>query len=836
MTQAAPWEKYRQQQTPAGPWTRYQQSTPPPAVAAPPEPAGPPQVPIEGEVTPRSTAPAEDASFFQDPGRALTLATQDLARGASSLVGLPVDLATFALNTGATGVELAADAVGLDVNVPRIDKPIGGSEQLTGLAEDGLEAVGVDTIPYDERTLGERTVGNINTLGVEAVGTGAGLLRAAGRRFVDGVRPQLGDDLLRPYAETPTRTAVQDAGAAAGAGTSLTAAQEWTPEDSSAQTVAEFVATLFGGVTGAQLTDAARRAGPAAARTATGAAQGSTAREIPYDSDGSPTPNRVADKTARALKGGLDDAQANTVADTVAETVRDFRNEGLPVPTVGAIAGRPEIANVEVSARTREGAPFQNRDNTVRQAATDRINEIEPTGDPAAARDRASQIDANRRLAAERTLDQPTERVERANEAVEASEELNRQYGRNVRGTNTVGEQQAASGQFFDNATEKTLDPMTKEKNARFDAPDADVDITPLTDVAQRVEEGLGELRPGDRQAPLDAIKRIKSLLPKTETTDTGVLGADGKPITREIETGGSASWQELSKLRRDLSAAQAAARDAGSFELADSIQELKQGVDDIAETLVAEGGEVGEQVAEAQRYYRDIYAPVWAQKNSPNRQLRDDVQQGKNPQRETALDLYNLTGQPTPRAVQDLRNIVRSSSDPDEARAAIERYVAADLGQSVIDFDGNIDINGLRKWMENRQALLDDPEFSNIKQQAEELLQNAVNNRDRTNALRQEAEKFAADLKAAEGARDATLARLDQSALKLVMDRAPSKAVEAVMGGKDPASQMREVMSEFAGNEAATRGWRRAVADHVYKKVRTTQLGPEGDRQISLA
>lgn len=840
---------------------RQQMATPTaqPAPAPQPDPGAEPGVPLSGmgpdggnldwtdpgyvaAAQPRGRdGPPQFVGEDQRIPRPLVVGAQGAGRGLANLAGLPVDLATAGINLGVAGAEGAANLFLDDedeISLPRSDRPIGGSENIASTAGTIADTVGVPLVDPAEMTTAERGVYNINALGTEALAGGAGLARAAARRFArPNTAPSAADGLLRPYAETPGRTAAQDIGAAAAGGSALTAAQELPADGPVNRSVAEFLSTLFGGVTGAQVADLGMRAVPAAGRAATRQGAGGIARDVPLDDQNMPTRNRVADKAAARLKGDMSDDRARSIADTIAETVRGFLDDGLPVPTTGAIAGDPQMAQLEVGARTRNPVQFMRRDTQIKGAAADRIGSIGEGGDPEQARAFARDVDATRRLEAELSVEPATAAAERAAEDVTAAQRQAQEFGRGARPANTVGVKQGASAAFFRNATEDTLDPMTAAKNARFDAPQAGIDIEPLAEVAQKVEDGLSKLRAANFQAPVDVTARIKKLLPETTETPTGVLDDAGNPVTRSETTGGTVEWQELSKLRRDLSLAQTKAREAGSFELADTIGDLKRGIDDEADALGAAGGRAGEQIAEAQRYYREVYAPVWAQPGSPNMALRDSVQRNKGKiEPEKALELYNLTGQPTPRAVGDLRNIIRASKNPAEAKAAVSNYVAADLGSSVIDYEGNVDIPKLRSWIEDRQALLRDTEFADIKQQVDELLAGAVNNRDRVNALEAAAKDQAEALRGAEANRDASLRRLDDAALRLVIDRTPSKAVAGVFGAEDPPAAMREIVGDLSGNEAALAGWRRAVAEHVQQRVQTTKLTPDGDREVSVA
>lgn len=767
-----------------------------------------------------NTPPPASPEPAGGPMRALQVGAQGVGRGLASLVGLPVDLASMAMDAGGWVLEKGAGALGYDIETPDFSaNALGGSESIRRGAGELAAQAGMPPIPYDDMSGSERLAYNVSRLGSEATAGGAGLARTAATRFArPGTSPGIGDALLRPYANEPAAALRTDAAAGAGSGAAVTGVDQMVPEDSPMRPLADTVAVIAGGATGAVLPNVAQRAAQRALTP--------NLSSVPMGADNAPVPTAVADQAAEMVQRGRTEGQNQMLAGDIARQAEQFRAEGLPTPTVGAMAGgdAPNIAVVENQMRSRNPAPFIDRDRQVRAAASERVDSMAPEGaDPQAARDTAGARLAQDRARAEAPVARAQDQMGRAESAATVADENRLAFGREqVPPGGVTAAQQRASTSFTDNvmgqqgdapADTGGLRAMTGRKNELFDATDAQADLTPLAETVQRVEDGMRQLAPAGAQAPVDAMARVKTL-------------AEGGSDT--------VSWQELSKLRRDLSAAQTKARGAGAFELSDNIQDLKSGIDRIADDLAQQPG--GESIAQAQQYYRDVYAPVWAEQTSVNRQLRDAAFSGQPVDPAKVLDLYDLTAKPTPRAVEDLGRIVQVAKDPREAQSAVRRYVTADMAGSVIDADGAVNIPRLRAWIDHRSALLNDPRFAEIGREVQSVLQQAVNNERTAAGLKREVEQAAQALRQAEGTRDTTLARIDKSALRILLDNDPQQAARRVLASNDRAAAAREITERLGGDEAALAGWKKIMADEVRRRVQTTRMTDTDTREIGLA
>lgn len=801
------------------------------------------------ENTPTPRVPEPESG----PLRALQVGAQGVGRGLADLAGLPVDLASMAMDAGGWAAERGARALGYEVELPRFTgRAVGGSDSIREGASAAADAAGVPAVPYDEMSGSEQLAYNVSRFGTEAVSGATGLARTATARFAQpGTTPRMGDTLLRPYVEDPAAAVARDAGAGVGAGAAVTGVDQLVPENSSFRPAADLLAVLAGGVTGAEAVDAATRVPSALARRATGG----IAPEIPLDEASNPTSVRVADKTARVAQEGRSRTENEAVARSIGDEAERYRAEGLPVPTSGVLSDDPGLAGLESGVRSRNRSQFVAPDQRVQSAAIDRVAGMAPENADTTLPGRVAQqrYDAEAGAARETRSLAQGELDAASRQQLMADQEAS-QIGGRVAVTDPTTRMQRASGEFAENVIGQPTDTaapngglraMTREKNRLFAAPDAEVEISPLAETAQTVRDGISRLQAANMQAPVGVLDRLDKLMPRlsSETVESGLVDAAGGRITRQREkvTGGSgtASWQELSSLYADLDAVKRSARSARmSPEYLDAVDALKAGIRGIGRNLVASGTPEGQQIEAAERFFRETYAPVWGRDRPVNSVLRDKALWGEvPPDPATVLDLYKLTGKPTPTMIDDLARVVQVAKSPAEAQNAVRRYVAADLGASVVEADGRINPRKLRAWRDSRAALWGNPQFAELRQETDDLLQATLNNDRRRTELRGQVEEFAARLKAAEANETATLRRLNNSALRVLIDNEPAQAAREILsiGRGKPIERAREVRALLEDSPDALEGWQRAVSDELRRRVQTTRLTPDGDRELSL-
>src|SRR5690606_35161662 len=155
-----------------------------------------------------------------------------LNEGLAGVLGLPVDLATKAINAmGApVDVELSADGnAEITQRPPLVENPIGGSETFRGLLSPLISDVAPQTMPQRFARRGGQELG----FGVPAAMVGAGL-------------PGFGAPARANMPAYMGASAAGDVGAAVGGQT----AREIAPESD----VADIIASMIGATTGAGLT------------------------------------------------------------------------------------------------------------------------------------------------------------------------------------------------------------------------------------------------------------------------------------------------------------------------------------------------------------------------------------------------------------------------------------------------------------------------------------------------------------------------------------------------------------------------------------------------------
>jgi hypothetical protein len=363
----------------------------PPTASITVNPAAPP--------SPVGASPAADQGLRDAPApvpgfnRRLQIGTQAAGAGLADIAGFPVDITTGALNLGAAGINKASEAVGLPTNIPPIQKPFMGSEFIRDTASKGAEAVGYPV--HDPKTMtGNEKLGyDISRFGTQAV-TAAGPMAARGivrgAELVANKTAKLGDAFVRPYARNAGSTFAGDAAAGAGAGVGSNMFENSSiPKDQWYSPLAEAGSVMAGGLGGAFTKEIAT----AGKNAAVGVGQGVK--------DAFVSPSKFVDpETLRPYKRSELDTAATRVQDmasnpatagrAIEENAQYYKDRGLPVPTSGLISEDVGMQSAEAAARSKDRVPFIERDNQLREAATDQVQSLrDPKADQGAVTARA---------------------------------------------------------------------------------------------------------------------------------------------------------------------------------------------------------------------------------------------------------------------------------------------------------------------------------------------------------------------------------------------------------------------------------------------------------------
>ena len=524
--------------------------------------------------------------------RALKLGVQDVGRGAANIAGFLPDMANTVANVPIAAADWASQKLGGPELPFRFNTDTGG--QIANTGGKVADVFGYGTIPWEDRTTSEKIAGNMIDLGTQAMGGSAALARRAVTRAPEiaaGATRTMSDLFTQPYLNNATRTFVGDTASGLGAGAGKSAADEYFPDNP----LAAALLTLAGGVGGSTAAELAH----AGARLASDVSRPLTFRtydkNVPIDPATSlPARQTDVETAARALQTVARDPLtgaplAPAAARSIAERTAEFRDAGLPVPTSGIISDNPGLYAAEAAARSRDGIPFINRDNQLRNAASDRVASVrDPNADQGAVTARAGDVRSQRMSPAEAAVNAAQAEADRVAQMRQAEgAPLALQRGADTR---------AQASQALDKAVvNDTYLPDRAHKNELYRAIDPEGtamrDTTPLAQAVTRVRQAEAALPPSmQTQSPI--LRDIEGLV---------------DPATGEAR---QIAFRDLETMRMKLSRAAQEARGNGSFDLADAYDAIRAEISQEGKRLAEEGGPVGERARAARENYAQNYAP----------------------------------------------------------------------------------------------------------------------------------------------------------------------------------------------------------------------------------
>jgi hypothetical protein len=729
----------------------------------------------------------------------LRVGMQGVGRGAANLAGAPFDLTNLLADVPMWTAERSINALpGVDgVELPRFGRT-SVSNTIADTFGDMMTQAGAPPIEAEEMSPQERLAYNISAFGTEgAVGSGA-LTKLARLRFPGGeppAAPRMTDTVVQPYARDPAMMNRLDTAAGAGMGTAMTG-MEQLPEEMRGP-ITDFLAAMVGATGGAGVASGGKSLAQIPGKMRDRSIE--TFITEPGMPGGVPVQRQTMDKAAEAVQGLASDPVR--ARDTIAERMSAARAAGEPQPTTGIASDDTGLIVAEKAIRQQDPAPFIESDRAIQQAAGDKVRAVRPEDADTRAPARAIAVQDDATMAAARG------RVEEGEQAVARAEQGEADLADPlIDGAATRG---AASETLDRVVVDDTLKPRQKEKSARFSAVDptgdVPVPVSPLKKVADDAAASVGKLSDPDTVLPKKLFARIDEI----------------------AEQGGGLTFKDLNDLRPELSDAIKRAGRDGNTVLAGNLRRVKSEIDAAADRLVAQSDDAGLRAQDAVKYFREEFAPFFAQgKGGKLRQAinRDDLARSNTPPTATA-EMFLRAGPGSKEAAADLRRILEIAPTKEEGLAAARQYVVADLAK-VVD-RGRVNPGRLRAWIAQREDMLQS--FPEIRKEVDGLLSEAVNRRATTGQLQSDLKGFVGDMKA-------TQRQIDQSATSLLLDTEPTKAAAKVLGGNDPETAMKDIVGRLKGDEAALRGWKAAVADHMVERVRTTKLTPDGDAVLSYA
>jgi hypothetical protein len=336
----------------------------------------------EPAINPAPVAVATTASVTGQPGQKLTGGMANLAAGGNealaSTLGMPVDLATGALNLPARAINAVAGT-----NLPMITNPVGGQNWW----ESAMGLIGADPRNVAADGQGDRLI-----RGIGAGAVGAMLPMAPARAVASGA---LGAGELAQGVASALGSGSMAGNAAMGATSGyIGQAAEDATTDPRWKPLANMLGQVAGGA-GAALTGAGLSG---AYRAATGAA-GRLAETLPIgaktsllDDTGAPVigtdgqPVMMTQGQAQAATRGVAQAAGMSAPDLAASIPTEAPAVLGDRPTVGQLTGNMRVLGLERKLKTLNREPFNEREasnNTARTAALADLSHPDTQGDAA---------------------------------------------------------------------------------------------------------------------------------------------------------------------------------------------------------------------------------------------------------------------------------------------------------------------------------------------------------------------------------------------------------------------------------------------------------------------
>lgn len=799
-----------------------------------------PQQPAEQPMAvPPPTTTQVDPDRMQRPVQGFARGAQMVGEGASNFLGFPVDAMTaVVVNPSIWATNKLAGT-----EIPLVKEPLGGSEGLKRGVRDLTESVTGQqaAVPGDSPSMAQDAADYVSTFGTEALMGGTALARrglktlfeTAGQKLF---RPSAVDVVAKPYGEAPLRGVTRDALGGAGSG-ALYAGSQNLPDEvrdragGAVGTGADLLATLMGNI-GAQTTATVSEG---LAKSAWGGLERALGlnkeMRIPVPTDGSwqrPL-KRSADLAAEVVQ--REATRPESAPQTLRENFAELRPTFLDnLPTSGALAEDPGLVALEREIAMKGNRnEFIRRDQNLAAAARDTIDRIAPSNATSQPLIEAAQGEAAGRLAdAQRRGDMATEvaqrQVDQARGQAAGVDMARRQEAAPIAPYNSVDAKTGASERLDRQVIENSLNPLDEQRRQLYaDVPNVPADGAPVRQAVEDVRARTEGLPPNTaaRVTPGGPLADFESFLIRNEDGDiTGV-----RPVP----------FDTVNQMRAAISeeVAQARANNANP-ELLDNYRRLQQALNQMTENLP--------EAAEANRFYREEYAPVFGRESGEAYGFRQDVNKDRtsrtaSPPSQTA-GRFIQPGQPEKAAA--LQRIIDSMDNPEAAQAAVRDYLLSDLAQSgVLDQRaGVLRPDMLRNWQDRKwgQALDLAPGF---RDEVRGMTQRAARGERLADGLTTDVRNAEQNLQrvARESGRSVAQvqSQIDKGALGLVMDADPDKTVAAIMNNKTRSGQMMDELIRLTdNNERARNGLKAAVRDYLTDKATNTanEKLPPGDNR----
>lgn len=758
--------------------------------------------------------------------------TQGGLRAVADTLGMPVDLASMAVNSVAAplnaGLRLLGGATA--PQIPSITEPFLGSEFLAKSANKAGEALGARTAEPDSMGFGDRVAYEGTRLGAGAL-TGATEARALSNVSKAGsVVNSLAKAIREPYTEAAQRAAsmpsgslgetvakayqharpyVQDAAMGLGAGSGIAAVQETPLKDSP---IANMVASILGGGVGSSSLRTAESPG----RMLSSVVKRYTPdKESGLGTFGVPVSKALAERVARVVQG--ETLNPKLAAQAIGDRTAEYTAGGYApheMPTTGLMSDDAGLVALERAYRGRSDtkAGFAKQDKaTATKVGTDIKNLADPTADPRAATNYANDAANKRELAAQ-------SRIETAQIKKDRAGREEQRLGTRV--TSPPKSEAAASRDLDQAVVEKGLRPSQETRSKLYTERDkaASNMVIPIKEysaLSESVKTANEGVFTGANQAR-DLTSSLGSRI--TKDKESKEPRWTGKPVTvGEFTKSAPAVSNEI----KSASGANPNLNRKAAFE------KVQKFTNETIPNLVEASGDMEAAAASraATKFDKESFFPTYGR--GETQRFREDLNadpdyqnpkpdglRSNTPASATASRFLKSGPNGSTELAADLRRAIDSSQTPQQGYEAARNVILARMA-NVVDDTGKVNIARLKKFILDNDGVFEGlgVQGAGIRQELQNTLKDAQGRAAKTSSMTQELES--ARLAQQTGQRE-----LDSSTLGQIRNRDPAGMAKTVLNSRDPAKAMAEAKALFASDPAAAAGFKRAITDEIHAKV----------------
>ncbi|BAQ16109.1 hypothetical protein [Methyloceanibacter caenitepidi] len=699
-----------------------------------------------------------------------------------------------------------------------VANPVGGGSLARMLPKAMDQIFG----PADEMSPRENLGRNVVRLGTNAIIPAAGMAgnveRAA--RPAATFAGRMGQKLMEPYAVNPGRAVAGDVAGGVGAGTGISAYEEYAPEsvqESGWDPVAKTVAALLGGVGGITAMQGARGA-VNTARTGVKSRLGlDNETTLPVnEATGQFFKADEVNEAAKFVQEGASDPEA--AVRTMRETISQL-GDG-PLPTTGPLTNDVGMLQMEGGLRRRGPKPFIERDRAVDTAASARTSALAPEG--STGRDATDYLENVQR----ERVGQAQMEERNAQEAQDLLRRTRRQEAAPLQ--SMAGEGGRAAARIDETVVDQTLVPTQERMSANYRNVDPDrsavVDVSELVDQADAVRASLGDLNDPAKVLPRGLLNRIENTVPPEDFR----VSPDGTAARPVAET----SIGDIVEVMPEMSATISRAQKAQNYRLADNLRSLRDSMKGVVADAAEQGDEAAQRFMQADEDFAATMGPTF--KRGPGdeaQKFRKDFNLDRHNRSTTppsaTADRFLRPGQPE--KAQALNRIFDQAPNPEAGRQAVRDYLLSDLANSgAIDpQSGALLPQVIRQWRQRWGASLD--EFPEIGREVDDLIGRAQRGADMEGA--------AEDL-VRTAQRGVEEAQTNTGALRFALGNDPEHMIGQALSSGDSERAIGSLVNLTEGNPSARAGLKSALVDYLVKTKTTSAVGKTTDntRPVSFA